>query len=141
MNSKILTVIVVIIVGVAAFFGGMKYQQSKVSAFSQGQGNFRQRMGQAQGQQGQVQTFRPVRGSVLSVDSNTLTVKLQDGSSKIVVLSGSTIYAKEASSTKDDLKKGDNVMVTGTSNSDGSITAQNVQLNPPVNNMFNGPAK
>jgi len=34
-----------------------------------------------------------------------MTVKLQDGSSKIIILAGSTTYMKEASSTKDDFKK------------------------------------
>jgi hypothetical protein len=122
MNSKILMVIVVIVVAGAAFYGGMQYQKSKVSSFAGGQAGYRQRMGQ-----GQSAAFRPVRGDVLSIDSNTMTVKLQDGSSKIVILSGSTTYMKEASATMDDVKVGSAVMVTGTSNSDGSVTAQSVQ--------------
>ena len=132
MNSKIITIIIVIVVGVAAFFGGMQYQKSKTPSFAQGQGGFRQRMGQGQGQT----AFRPVvRGSILSIDNGTMTVKLQDGSSKIVILSGSTAYMKEASATKDDLKVGDTVMATGTSNSDGSVTAQSIQINPPIVRM------
>ena len=126
MNSKILMIIVVIVVAGGAFFGGIQYQKSQVPSFAGGQGQFRQRMGAGQGQT----AFRPVRGDILSVDNNTLTVKLQDGSSKIVVLSGTTTYAKEASSAASDLKTGDTVMVTGTSNSDGSVTAQSVQINP-----------
>jgi hypothetical protein len=77
--------------------------------------------------QGQSAAFRPVRGDILSIDSNTMTVKLQDGSTKIVILSGSTTYMKEAPSTVDDLKAGITVMVTGTNNSDGSVIAQSVQ--------------
>jgi type II secretory pathway pseudopilin PulG len=128
-NNWVVTIIVIVIVAGIAFFGGMQYQKSQVSNFAQGQGAFRQRMmGQGQGQE---QTaFRPVRGDILSVDNNTLTVKLSDGSSKIVILSGSTTYMKEASATKDDLKTGNTVMITGASNSDGSVTAQNVQINP-----------
>jgi hypothetical protein len=126
MNKILLFIIIIILVGVGAFFGGMQYQKSKTLSFIGGQGEFRQRMmGQGQGQT----AFRPVRGDVLSIDNNTLTVKLQDGSSKIVVLSGSTTFMKEASATKEDLKTGNTVMVTGTSNSDGSVTAQSVQLN------------
>jgi hypothetical protein len=131
MNKNLITIIIVIIVGVGAFFGGMQYQKSQVPSFATGQGEYRQRM-MGQGQQGQGQTFRPVRGDVLSTDNNTLTVKLQDGSSKIVILSGNTTYMKEASATKEDLKTGNTVMVTGTSNSDGSVTAQSVQINPPA---------
>jgi hypothetical protein len=123
MNSKILMVIIVIVVAGGAFFGGMQYQKSQVGNFAGGQsGAFRQRMGQ-----GQSAAFRPVRGSILSIDSDTMTVKLQDGSTKIVILSGSTTYMKETPSTVGDLKTGDTIMVTGTSNSDGSVTAQNVQ--------------
>ena len=123
MNSKILMIIVIIVVAGGAFFGGMKYQQSKVGSFAGGQsGAFRQRMGQ-----GQSAVSRPVRGDILSIDSNTMTVKLQDGSTKIIILSGSTTYMKEAPSTVADLKAGITVMVTGTSNSDGSVTAQSVQ--------------
>jgi hypothetical protein len=128
MNSKILAIIIAIIIGVGAFFGGMKYQQGKISSFTQGQGGLRQRMGQGQRQT----AFRPVRGNILSIDNGTMTVKLQDGNSKIVILSGNTAYMKEASSTKDDLKTGDTVMVTGTGNSDGSVTAQSIQINSPT---------
>jgi hypothetical protein len=131
-NNLVITIVIVIIVGAAAFFGGIQYQKSKTPSFAQGQGGFRQRMGQ--GQQGQT-AFRPVRGNVLSIDNNTMTVKLQDGSSKIVILSGGTAFMKEASATKDDLKVGDTVMATGTSNSDGSVTAQSIQINPPTARM------
>jgi len=53
-----------------------------------------------------------------------MTVKLQDGSSKIIILAGSTTYMKEASSTKDDYRNSNGKR---TSNSDGSVTAQSVQ--------------
>lgn len=124
-------IVILVIVAGGAFFAGMKYQQSKSPSFNFAQGGqgtmiFRQR---GQGGQGG-QNFRPVRGDILSVDSNGLTVKLQDGSSKIVILSGNTTFIKEASATKDDLKAGDTVAVIGTANSDGSVTAQTVQINP-----------
>jgi hypothetical protein len=136
-NNWIILIIIVVVVAGIAFFGGMKYQQGKSSnGFTLQQGQFRQRMGQAE--QGQGQAFRPVRGDILSVDNNTLTVKLSDGSSKIVVLSGNTAYTREASTTKDDLKVGDTVVVTGVNNADGSVTAQNVQLNPTAIRMMPG---
>jgi len=130
MNSKILIIIVAIVIAGAGFFGGIQYQKSQVGNFAGGQGGFRQR-GVAGAGQGQA-AFRPVRGSILSIDTNGITVKLQDGSSKIIILPGSTVFMKEASASKDDVKTGDMVMVTGTNNSDGSITAQNVQINPPA---------
>jgi hypothetical protein len=134
-NHLIKIIILVIIVGGLGFYGGMQYQKSQVGSFAQGQGGSRQRMmgqGQGQGAVGQGQNFRPVRGDILSIDNSTMTVKLQDGSSKIIVLSASATYMKEVSSTKNDLKTGDTVAVVGTSNSDGSVTAQNIQINPPA---------
>ena len=131
MNKNLIIVIVLlVIVGTGAFFGGIQYQKSQVPSFAGGQGGFRQRAA-GQGQGGQV-AFRPIRGNILSIDANGMTVKLQDGSSKIVILSGTTTFMKEASAVKDDIKTGDTVMVTGTTNSDGSVTAQSVQINPVV---------
>ena len=126
-NKMIITVILVLIVGGGAFFGGMKYQQSKQPNFSRqfaGQGV---RMGQ-----GQIQDradFRPVSGEIISSDEKSITVKLQDGSSKIVLFSEKTVINKAAEATKDDLKVGEKVAVFGQENSDGSVTATQIQLN------------
>lgn len=131
--SKNSTNDVLIIVGVAVvavalgFFSGMKYQESKVPVGMmqlRGQrGVFGQRMGQ--GRNGGA-----VIGEILSGDDRTITVKMQDGSSKIVILSNTTSINKASQGTKSDLKKGERVAVFGAANSDGSITAQSIQLNP-----------
>jgi hypothetical protein len=129
MNKNTMMIIAAVLIVLAAgggFVGGMQFQKGNAgSGFSQGgNGAFRQRSG-ATGQ-----NFRPVRGQVLSQDKNTLTVKLSDGSTRIVVLSGSTVYLKSSTGSQSDLKTGDTVNVIGTQNSDGSVTAQDVQLNP-----------
>ena len=128
-NSSILmTIIVVVVVAGGAFFGGMQYEKSKssqsmtASATGQGQNGTRRGAGARAG--------GATVGQVESMDSNSLTVQLQDGSSKIINLTSTTTYAKTASASSSDVKKGDRVGVFGTSNSDGSVTAQNVQLNP-----------
>lgn len=125
-NNLILTVIVAIVVGAGAFFGGMKYQQSKQPAFlRQFAGGQGARIGQ-----GNRQGFRPVNGEIISADDKSITVKLQDGSSKIVLLSDKTEINKASQGTKEDLKVGEKVAAFGQENSDGSVTAQNIQLNP-----------
>jgi hypothetical protein len=130
-TMMIVSAVLVVLAAVGGFFGGMQYQKgNSVSNLAQGgNGAFRQRSGMM-GQNGQ--NFRPVRGQVLSQSTNTLTVKLSDGSTKIVVLSGSTVYLKSTAASQTDLKTGDTVNVVGTQNSDGSVTAQDVQLNPPT---------
>lgn len=128
MKNTVITVILVLVVGAGGFFGGMKYQQGKrpdfARQFGQGQGV---RAGQGQGNR---QGFRPVNGEIISSDDKSITVKLQDGSSKIVLFSDKTTINKAAEATKDDLKSGEKVAVFGTENSDGSVTAQSIQLNP-----------
>lgn len=127
----IITVIVALISGGAGFWFGMKYQQSKNPRFTgrslNGSGNFTSRTNQ--GPQGQ-NNFRPVNGEILSVDDKTITVKLTDGSSKIVILSDSTAISKSESASKTDLKVGEKILAFGSVNQDGSITASNIQLNP-----------
>jgi hypothetical protein len=126
-NNTLITVIVVLIVAAGAFFGGMRYQQSKAltnGGFGQGRGQFAGRFS------GQRASGRPVNGEIVSQDANSVTVKMQDGSSKIINISGSTTYSKTDTASKSDLKTGQQIAAFGAENSDGSLTAQNIQLNP-----------
>jgi len=121
MNKNLtITVLVAVVAAGAGFFSGSKYTASKRTAQ---RGNFTMRP--PTGRQG----FRPVSGEVLNVDDKSMTVKLPDGSSKIVILSDTTVISKSDTTAKSDVKVGDKVGVFGTDNSDGSVTAQSVQLN------------
>lgn len=145
MNKNIITTIIVaLIVGALGFYGGMQYQKSRPgSQFAQfgggnfGNGNFGPGQNPGRGQ-GQFRTFGNgqnngrVIGEILNMDDKSLTVKMKDGSSKIVIFSDSTAINKEASGSKNDLKNGERIAVFGTINSDGSVTAQNIQLNPNI---------
>lgn len=123
----IITIIAVIIVGAAAFFGGMKYQQTQAASNGNGaQGRFVQGGGRRFGKQAGMATI----GKVVSSDSNSITVQMQDGSSKIVNISGSTTIAKTTKGSQSDLTNGTQVAVFGSTNSDGSVNAQNIQINP-----------
>lgn len=140
-NSIVITAVVAIIIGAGAFFGGMKYQESRLA---NSRGQFRQQGGQAGGRGQFGQRFngrgagaRAVAGEVISLDEKSITVKLPDNSSKIVLLTDATTISKSAEGTKSDLKTGERVAVFGTTNSDGSVTAQNVQLNPWFSEMRN----
>jgi type 1 fimbria pilin len=133
-KSILITIVVAIIVGAIAFFGGMKYQQTKTPQFAGqffrntqgGPGGF----GQG-GQRGGNRGFGGATvGEVVSQDASSITLKLMDGSSKIVNTSSSTTYSKTDTAAKTDIKTGARIAAIGTSNSDGSITAQNIQLNP-----------
>lgn len=120
-NNYLITTILVLVFAGAGFYGGMKYQQSKGPGITRNG-----RVGGVSNRSG----FRPVNGEIISSDSSSITVKLQDGSSRIVILSSKTLINKAAMATISDLKVGEKVAVFGTDNTDGSVTAQNVQLNP-----------
>lgn len=128
--KPIFVVLVAIVVGIAGFFGGMKYSQNqrqnlRVNPGQQMQGGQgRQLFGQGR------QNGRPVTGEIVSTDDNSLTVKMPDGQSKIVILSASTQINKASEGSKSDLSTGKQIAVFGTENSDGSVTAVNIQLNP-----------
>ena len=120
-NINILAIVLLLVGLGGGFFAGMKYQQNQTPQRGQFRGQ-----GQNQGRQGS----RPVSGEILSLDGKSITVKLQDGSSKIVLLTDTTSIGKTEEASKSALVVGEKVAIFGSDNSDGSVTAQNIQLNP-----------
>lgn len=134
MNKTIITAIVVaIIFGGGGFYGGMQYASGQKSPLTtQRPGHFGGRGGGnfVPGQGGANSNASFVSGQITAKNGNSLTIQSRDGSSKIVILSGSTAVGKSVSGSLSDLATGQNVMITGTTNSDGSVTAENVQIRP-----------
>jgi len=137
-NKNILIMaLLLVIVGGTAFWGGMKYQQNKKPSFGNGTqmrafngngtGANQKRMGNGQ-----------VVGEIISVDDKSITVKTNDGSSKIILVGDSTAINKASAGQKSDLAVGEKVAVFGTSNSDGSVSGTNIQLNPTIPNNPSG---
>jgi len=130
----IAAVIAVIIVGAGSFYGGMAYAGSKRTAGAFGQGNFAGRgqgtVAGAVGARVGAQGGGLVNGDIISLDDKSITIKSRDNSSKIVFFSSSTEVGKFVSGAISDLTVGESLMVTGKSNSDGSVTAQSIQIRP-----------
>lgn len=130
-NAKVIVPIITVLIGLGVgFFGGYEYRTYRLNragvGFTGVNGTrFLGRNGQTGGMM-----RNGVFGSILSMDANSITVKLADGSSKIVLLDSSTTYINTVSASQADLKTGTNVAVVGTTNSDGSVTATSVQINP-----------
>ena len=80
-------------------------------------------------------------GEVISMDDKSITVKMIDGITKIVLFATSTTYSNTVTATKTDVKTGSTVAVFGTPNSDGSITATNVQINPMFGRVVPSPTQ
>jgi len=146
MTKKILPIIilVVIVVGAGAFYGGMQYSKSQSKGSLSGgfanltpeerQARFQQ-MGAGNGssqRMGQGAGAGFVNGEILSKDNQSLTIKLRDGGSKIVLFSTSTEVSRFIEGELNDLTVGQSVMVNGRANADGSITAQSIQVRPEI---------
>jgi hypothetical protein len=133
------SILAVILAGGAAFYGGMTFAATKAptgsrqggqgqqGTFQRGAGGAGFRGGAAGGANGGF-----TNGEVLSKDDKSITLKMRDGGSKIVFYTNSTAMSKMAPATIADIAVGKQVMVTGTANSDGSITAQMLQLRPDM---------
>lgn len=149
--NKLLPIFIVIILGVGggAFYGGMKYAGSKSPQARFSQTDFQnlrnlspearqQRLRElgvnGSGFQGRfgMRGDGFANGEIISKDEKSLTIKLRDGGSKIIFFSDSTEIAKSVNGTPLDLEAGETVMVNGTANPDGSITAQSIQLRPQM---------
>lgn len=127
-------VIVIILVSAGSFYGGMLYGKSQNPAAARmaqfrnggqlgpgGTGNGTVRVGQNDG-------F--TSGEIISKDDKSITVKLENGGSKIIFFSDSTTVGKFTQGTAADLAIGQTVSANGTANSDGSITATQIQIRP-----------
>lgn len=135
------TIIVGIIVAVLAFYGGMQYQKGKASTNG---GNYN-RGGMMQGLNGGSYTGSGAgggrtggrmanggfaSGDILSKDDKSVTIKLRNGGSQIVLFSDKTQVVKSDQGALTDLAVGQSLTITGTSNPDGSLTADSIQIRP-----------
>ncbi len=133
-KTSITYISLLLAIAAVSFYGGMNYQQARSRRqISQLRG------GQPTNRPGQPANTRfrqsggGVFGEVISLDDKSITVKINDGSSKIVLLSSGTNVSRFTPQSVTDIKISDKVAVFGTPNQDGSLTAQSIQLdfNPP----------
>lgn len=144
MKNKIIIIAVVaaLTVGAGSFYAGMKYAQSQktVGGRSANFNNLSQEERQQRflqtggGSEGRIIANQSgagfVNGEIIAKDNVSVTVKLRDGGSKIIFYSASTQVQKMADAPLGDLTVGNQAVISGTVNSDGTITAQTIQLRP-----------
>ena len=159
MNKLIIPIIAVaVIVGSGAFYGGMKYAENKSPRGGFSRADFQnlspeERQQRFQGFEANVSGAfggdhegssgfrggrfgsgpdgsRPLTGEVISQSGDSLTIKLSNGSTKIVFVTDSTQITKSVGGIVDDISEGEQILVGGTENPDGSYTATTIQLRP-----------
>jgi uncharacterized protein DUF5666 len=139
----ILVLVLVAAVGGGSFYGGMRYEQQQAAnaraaffanrgggsggegaggggfAFGGGNGGGGTANGRGGGAVGQIK----------SIDGNTITVSTPQSVVK-VILTGTTQIEKFVAGSSSDLQVGTRIVVRGTPDSSGTITANTVQITP-----------
>jgi len=143
MNKTVGIIVGVVLIG-ASFYGGMKYDQSATASARQARvgqfagGGF----GAGRGGRGGANGGGFAMGTILSKDAQSITIQLTNPGgpnatgagattgtgSTIVLLSSSTTIMKATTGSASDLTVGQTITVNGTKNSDGSISANSVQV-------------
>lgn len=134
-------IIILMVAAGGAFYGGMLYGKSTKTV----RGNFQdfanltpeqrqqrlQEMGvNGGGRVGGGQGGGFVAGEIITKDDKSITIKLRDGGSKIIFFGTAIEVSKFTNGVASDLEVGKTVSVSGVANSDGSITAQSIQIRP-----------
>ncbi len=130
---------IVILIGAISFISGMTYAKKitqsapDTSGLNQANSRYITRTGgNAQGMNGGGrqggQFGKSVNGEIISNDGTILTIKLRDGGSKLVFVTGTTKFDKSVSASMTDVSIGKTVMASGETNPDGSMTADIIQI-------------
>lgn len=132
-NLPLVIIAALLMLGAAFYTGRLSASsQSSMSGSDQRLGLEGQGRGIMNGnnrsQGGQMVRGNLVNGTIISQDEKSLTLNLAEGGSKIIYLSASTTIAKMTEATMADLSTGQTVTVNGSTNSDGSLSAQMIQL-------------
>ncbi|MEI6690564.1 MAG: hypothetical protein WCL07_02325 [bacterium] len=148
-NPTTIGLLTIVSLGIGAC-GGFWYQQSRIAnirvtngQWSQnGTTNTQQRSGRMMGgntgnivgqnTNGGMMGRGAVTGEVTAKDDKSITVKMNDGSSRIVIVGTSTTYSESAEAKADKVIVGSKVAVFGTTTVDGTTTATSIELNPAL---------
>ena len=155
----ILGIVVVVVIAGGSFYGGMVYGKQQATATAaavpmnfpegfqppngaaapaDGAGRFGTRGQGAAG--GFAAQPGMLFGEIQSIDGDTLVIADPNGQQTRVQVTNTTLIEKNASVDVSELETGETVMVSGSENDDGSVTARSVQV-APAGRMMAGPTQ
>ncbi len=128
----VLSIVVLVVVAGGSFYGGMVYGQGQAQAqfaarrqaFGQGGLFLTQGQGAAQPPGGML------FGQIEQIGDGVLTIKDNNGKQTQVHVTDTTLIEKNMSVSLADLAPGETVIVSGSRESDGGITARSVRVAP-----------
>lgn len=141
MDSKVIigAFVIAALAGGGGYYAGSKYGTGSARGGQFNRTGFQRQAG-ADGNSGvRFSGGGAAFGQIIAQDENSITVKLSGGpdaqtnggtGSKIVLINSGTEVMKSVNGSMSDLSVGTNVMVNGTQNTDGSISARTVQIRP-----------
>jgi hypothetical protein len=114
---------------VVALVGGVMYGKSTASAGKSLAGNFASSTARGGfAGRGGAASGGLVTGTIASITGSSMTVQLPNGNSEVVLYSNATPVTEPTTVSVSKLTVGATVMVGGSSNSDGSLTATTIQI-------------
>ena len=129
--KKIFLIIIGVVIVSGVFYGGMRYGQSQKS-FQSLRGGDRPVMGTGNIGMKTMNRDGFISGKIIAKDNQSITLEIRDLGSKIVFYSDQTGIEKSVQGDSADFEIGVSVTVTGTTNEDGSMTAQSIRLRPDL---------
>jgi hypothetical protein len=139
MNTITKIIIGAVLLAVVFFYAGLKYDQShSATTAASARAAFVGRVGAAGVGAGRLGGGGGVvMGTVLSLDPQGITVSIAGGGSKIIFVATSTSYTTTSAGSPSDINTGDTVVVTGSTNTDGSVTARSIDVRPATTQSAN----
>ncbi len=139
-NKKIIFGVIGVVILAGVFYGGMIYGKNQTSTGGIN-ANMQNRVGQfgAGNRNNRTTGGGFVSGEIISKDDKSITVKIMNNDpsatntntgSKIIFFDTSTTISKMAAGSLNDLVAGTQVSITGSANTDGSVTAKTIQIRP-----------
>lgn len=128
-NKPIVIGVIALIVGVGVgYFGATAFAAPAKTASARGAaGSF---TGLRAGNQASGAGL--LTGTVAAISSGSITLDTRDGSSHVVLTTPDTTVSKSVTGSLSDVTVGSTAIVSGTTNSDGSVSASLIQLRPAM---------
>jgi len=120
MSKKLLVIIAIIVALGVGFGGGILVGSHNKGVHSSKNGH--------KGHHALARKGSAISGKVLSESGSTITIQLSSGSTETIYTGSNTIYTQLTPITSSNISTGSTIMVIGSKNSNGSITADKIQL-------------